>query len=233
MSERFDTFGPPPAEPDPWETATGTETGDEDGELDPREAALLLEQTRRDAEQRFDPRPPLMLALAAVTVLFAYGVVWWSVRNQHPYRGPTGAALGIMYGILVVWIVVVTGFLRRARGGISGRAVREQRIAGVAIATVWIFVYVFGGALQHAGASKAIVSGIWPAVAPLVVVGGAVAAYEAAKENWQGMILALVVVAIGAFGAFAGPVGVWGVAAIGLSAVLAVFATAKFLLRSA
>jgi hypothetical protein len=67
---------------------------------------------------------------------------------------------------------------------------------------------------------------VWWSVAPLVVVGGgAVAADEAAKENWQGTTLALVVVA--------GPEGVWGVAAIGLSAVLVLFAIAKLLLRSA
>ena len=147
MSERFDTFSPPPAEPDPWEAATGTETADKSGELDPREAAALLEQTTRRAEHEFDLRPPLLMLAAAVTVLIAYGAVWFSVRNQHPYSGPSGTALG--------GAVRDAGRLGRPNVAVLGRALRgrssrQRRLEGITFAAVWICVYIFQGALHHA-----------------------------------------------------------------------------------
>jgi hypothetical protein len=79
MSERNDTD----------ETATA----DEGGGLDPREAATLLEQTKRQAQRQFDLAPPLLTLIRAAVILLGYGAVWWSVRDQHPYQGPNAAAL--------------------------------------------------------------------------------------------------------------------------------------------
>jgi hypothetical protein len=202
------------------EDARETTTADEGGELDPREAAALLEQTRRRAQRQFDIRPPLLMLIGAVVVLVAYGAVWWSVRGQHPYSGPSGAALAVLYTTLTVWVVVVAVVYRRATSGVSGRSSRQQGAAGAAFATIWAAVYVFQGALLHAGASHAIVYGIYPAAAPLIIVGSAAAAYETARENWRMLGFAIAAVVLAAVGAFAGPAGVWGVIGIGLCVLL-------------
>ena len=224
MSERFDTFGTPRAgaggEPDPWEAAAETATADEGGELDPREAAALLEQTTRRAQRQLDIRPPLLILTAAMVVLVAYGAVWLSVRGQHPYAGPSGKALAVLYGTLAVWVIVVATFFRRATSGVGGRSSRQRRVEGVTFATIWIAVYVFQGALHHAGAGPAIAYGIYPAAAPILIVGSAAAAYSAAKENWPWMGFALAAVALAAVAAFAGPAGVWAVMGVGLCALL-------------
>jgi hypothetical protein len=191
-------------------------------ELDPGEAASLLEQATKQAKREFDVRPPLLLALGAVTVLIAYGAVWLSVRHQHPYSGPTGAGLGVLYAAVAIWIVVVVMYRSRARWGISGGSTLRQRNEGLTFAVVWICVYVFQGALHHAGAGSAIVYGIYPAIAPLLIVGGAAAANQAAHQNWAWTGFSLAAVALGAFGAFAGPNDVWAVMGIGLSALLLV-----------
>jgi hypothetical protein len=195
--------------------------GEEDfQELDPDAAAALLEQTQRRAERRFDIRPPLLMLLGAVVVLVAYGAVWLSVRRQHPYTGPSGTALAVLYTTLVAFIVVVAVVIRRATSGVSGRSSRQRRDAAVVFAPIWIAVYVFQGALHHAGASDAIVYGIYPAAAPLVILGGAAAAYNAAKEDWHWAAFALAAVALGAIGAYAGPANVWAVIGIGFSLLL-------------
>ena len=230
MSERFDTFSPPKAEPDPWETATENETGDDGGELDPREAAALLQQTTRQAERQFDIRPPILMLAAAATVLVAYGAVWLSVRNQHPYSGPSGTALAVLYGTLAVWIVLVATVLRRA---LSGRSSPQRRLEGVAFAAIWICVYVFQGALHHAGASDAIAYGIYPAAAPLIIVGSAAAAYEVARENRAQAGFALAAVVLASIASFAGPAGVWGVIGVGLCVLVLVGAAAQFRQRHA
>lgn len=216
MSERFDTFRPP-REPDPWEAGAATEPIEEDGDLDPRDAAALLEQTTREAEHEFDMRPPLLTLAAAVTVLVAYGAVWLSVRDQRPYSGPTGTALGVMYGTLAVWVVLNVIVLGRA---LSGRASRQRRIEGLVFAAVWICVYVFQGAIHHVDPNPEIAYGIYPAVAPLIVVGAAAAGYEAAREKLVEAGFAVAAVVLGACAAFAGPAGVWGVTGIGLCALL-------------
>ncbi len=214
---RFDTFAPPSGEPDPWEAVAATKTDDEDRELDPQEAAALLGQTARQAERQFDMRPPFLTFAAAVTVLIAYGAVWLSVRHQHPYSGPSGTALAVLYGTLAAWVALNIAVVGRA---LSGRSSRQRRLEGITFAAVWICVYVFQGALHHADPSHAIAYGVYPAVAPLIVVGAAAAGYEAARENWGQAGFAVVAVVLGAFAAFAGPAGVWGVVAVGLCILL-------------
>jgi hypothetical protein len=230
MSERFDTFSPPEAEPDPWEKETEAEAGDADGELDPREAAALLEQTTRQAEHEFDLRPPLLTLAAAVTVLVAYGAVWLSVRHQHPYSGPSGTALAVLYGTLALWIVLNALVLGRA---LSGRSARQRRLEGITFAVIWICVYVFQGALYHADHNHAIAYGVYPAVAPLIVVGSAAAGYEAARANRSRAGFAVTAVVLGASAAFAGPRAVWGVVGVGLCILVLVGAAAQLWQRHA
>ena len=229
MSDRFDTFGPPPPEPDPWQTVAGDDP-DEHEALDPRDAAALLERTTQEAERRFDLRPPWLILTAAVVVLVGYGVVWLSVRGQHPYRGPGGWALGALYGILAVWALVNFVFLGRR---LSGRSSRQRRIEGLTFASVWICVYVFQGALYHVDHSHAVAYGIYPAVAPLLVVGAAAAGYEAARERWGPAGFAAAAVALGAIAAFAGPRAVWGVTGSGLCVLLLLAAAAQLWRRRA
>ena len=208
-----------------------TATHDEGGELDPREAATLLEQTERQAQRQFDISPPLLMLIGAAVVLVAYGAVWLSVRGQHPYSGPSGAALAVLYMTLLVWVLVVAVVFQRATSGVGGRSSRQQKADGAAFATVWAAVYVFQGALHHAGASHAIVYGIYPAAAPIIIVGGAAAAHAAARENWRLLGFALAGVALAAVGAFAGPAAVWAVVGTGLCVLLLARAAAQIWLR--
>jgi hypothetical protein len=214
MTERFDTFSPPSSgEPD-WETVPAVEAADGDGILDAREAAVLLEQTTRQAEREFEVRPPWLILTAAPVVFVAYGVIWLSVRNQHPYVGPAGWALGVLYGTLAVWIVLNVVVLGHRLGG---RSSAQRRFEGIMFASIWISVYIFEGALGHEGVSKGVAYGVWPAIAPLIVVGAAASGYAIAREKRAEAILALGAVLVGTGAAFAGPTGVWAVVAIGLS----------------
>ncbi len=203
-------------EVDSPETMT-TEEGDV---FDPRAAAALLEQTRERAQRQLDMRPPLLMLLAAVLVLLCYGELWLSVRGQQPYSGPSGTALVVLYAILFVWIAVVAIVVGRATSGVSGRSSRQKRAAGITFATIYVLVYVFDGALNVAGAGPAIVYGIYPAAAPLIIVGAAAAAYEAGQEHWGWSAFALAVVALAAVAAYSGPVNVWGVIGVGFSLLL-------------
>ena len=185
------------------------DSGASGGGFDPREAADLLDQTRRQAERRLDFRSPWLSLLGAVVVLVAFGAVWLSARGQHPYQGPTLAGLGFMYAVVIAWIVVVATVTRRATAGVSGRSVRQQRAYAAVVLTALVAVSVLQGALKHDGVSHAIVFGIYPPTAQLIVLGCIGAAIAASREDWTEFCVGIAVALVAAASAFAGPAGVW------------------------
>jgi hypothetical protein len=204
-----------------------TTTDNEGDGLDPREAARLLEQTRRDAQRQFGLSSPLLSTLGAAVVLVACGAVWLSVRGQHPYKGPTAAGLLVMYGILACWIGVVVRFRRRASAGRSGRSIRQERAYGAAVVTALVGVSVFEGVLKHDGVSLAIVYGIYPVTAQLIALGALGAAIAAAREEWPGFGVGIAVALVATGSAFAGPRGVWLSDGIGCCVVVLAYAAAQ------
>jgi len=192
----------------------------EDAPLDPKAAAQLLEQTTEDARRGLEFPSTLLLLIVAVTTLAAYGAVWLSVRDQHPYTGPSLAALAELYGFIAAGAVAVGWELNRTRSGVSGRSIQHAQIRSVGFGAALVSLYVLMGALRFDGFSYAIVYGILPAAGPLIVGGAATAGYAAAREDKLLLGFAVAVLALGAGGAFAGPVGVWAVVGVGIFAVL-------------
>jgi hypothetical protein len=184
--------------------------------LDPAAAATLLAQTRREAQRQFDLHPPLVSALMATVVFAGYLALWLSVRGQHPYTGPSGAAIVAVYSAVVVCIAVSAKILRRATAGVGGRSRRQMKAEGLAVVAAYVASATFQGALHHDGAARWIVYGVWPAAAPLVIVGATVAGIAAANDDSIMLGTGLAAVATGVAASFAGPVGAWAVAGAGL-----------------
>jgi len=212
------------------DTSETTTAGEGDG-LDPREAAKILERTKRHAQRQFDLTPPMLTLIRAAVILLGYGAVWWSVRDQHPYEGPSLGAIAVIYGAVIFVIVVSAVVFQRATSGVSGQSRRQQGAYGVAFGAAWIAVGVFQGALRFDGASNAIVYGVFPAAGQLLVIGAAVAAMAAAREDWRTLGLAIAVIALGTGSAFAGPAGVWGIIAIGGCVIAIGYAAVQVWLR--
>jgi hypothetical protein len=197
----------------------------DDRALDPREAATLLEQTRRHARRQLEPYPAWLFVIRAVLVLVAGGAVWLSVRGQHPYQGPTGAAILVLVPLLVINLVATLAVARRATVGVSGRSrLRPAEIAVMVV--VWVGVFVVMGALAGAGVSREIVYGWYPVTVPLMVAGVGWAGIMAARANWRACGTALAVAVVGALGVLAGPVGAWAVGGVGLCVALLASAAA-------
>jgi hypothetical protein len=205
-----------------------------DGAFDPRSAAAVLTDTRIRARRGFAQRTPLVCAFSALVLLVVYGALWLSVRNQHPYVGPTLGVVGLVYGVVAVSAVVSTTRYRRAVRGVHGQSRTEDRIAGLAVGLPWIAVYIFDAALHADGFGNSIVYGVFDAAAPWLVVGTALAALGAGRQQPANMVSGLAVVAAGTTAAFFGPAGCWGVLAIaGFFGLLALAAYQYFELRRA
>lgn len=193
---------------------------EDEGALDPHGAARLLAQTQRQAQRGFEFRSPWLTVLAAAMALVAFGAVWLSVRGQHPYKGPTAVALVVLYAVVLIRIGTVVYAHRRAKAGVSGGSVRQERAEGAGLAAALVAVYVVMAALAHNGASDGVVYGVYVVTATLIVLGTFWAARSAVREDWLdlGLLIAILLVAAGS--AFAGPRGVWLSDGVGLCVVL-------------
>ena len=200
---------------------------DEGDRLDPREAARLLAKTEQEARRQFNLSPLWITAVMGAVILVAYGALWLSTRGQHPYRGPSLSVVGVVYAAVAIAIAASVKVYRRATAGVSGPAVRQQQVEGVAILASFVLGSpVLQGAMKHYHASDAIVYGVIPAAAPLIIVGTTVLGIAASKADWRQFWVALAVVITGVVAAFVGPSGAWLAAGIGLSIGMVVYAAA-------
>lgn len=194
-----------------------TTGADDGGELDPREAAHLLAQTGREAQRQFNLSPLWISALMGAVILVAYGALWFSTRGQHPYKGPSLGVVALVYAAVAIAIAASVKVYRRATGGVTGPPVRQQQLEGVAILVSFVLGSpVLQGAMKHYHASDAIVYGVIPAAAPLIIVGTTVLGIAASKADWPQFGAALAVVVTGVVASFVGPSGAWLAAGIGL-----------------
>lgn len=191
------------------------------GTFDPQQAAALLNQTTQQARREFQPSPPWLLMTRAVLALAALGAIWLSVRDQHPYRGPTAADIPVLAGFIVVNFAATVAVRRRATAGVQGRTRFGQ-------GEIMVLAAAFAVALiAMAGLSAAGVTFAWYPTSVLVIPGLAWAAIAAARANRLSFGTGLAIAALGVVGAFAGPAGSWAVAAIGLCIVLLAMAAAN------
>ncbi|MDQ2848083.1 MAG: hypothetical protein M3Y09_02040 [Actinomycetota bacterium] len=196
-----------------------TTSADSGGMFEPRQAASLLNQTTQQARRQFEPNPPWLATIRAVAALGVYGSVWFSVRGQHPYLHPTAAAIPGAVAFGIANLLVTIAVARRASAGVAGRS--RLRPADIAVmGAVWVAVFVVMGVLIGAKVSNRVVYGLYPATAPLIVVGLIWAAVMAVRGGRRACISGLAAAAIGAVALAAGPAGAWLVVGLGLFVVL-------------
>jgi hypothetical protein len=194
--------------------------------LDPREAARILEQAKRQARRQFDPVSPLAALAGAGAFLVGYGAVWWSMRDQQVYTGPALWSLAVFYGAMAVGGIVAGVVSSRANAGVSGRARRQQQAQTAAIAAAGIGAWVIQGALRYRGVSFEIVYGVYGPTVPLIALVAAAAGINAMRENWLQLGACIGIIAVTSVSVFFGPLGAWGLTGLGCCLVLLAYAAA-------
>jgi len=197
---------------------------DDQGELDPREAARLVEQTSRQARRAFDPSSPLASVVGAGVFLIGYGAVWWSIRDQATYAGPAGWSVAVLYGVIAVGAIVAGTMGRRATSGVRGRARRQMQGQAVAVWAAGIGAWVVEGALRYLDVPNKIVYGVYGPTVPLIALAGAAAGIAAMRERWPELTLCVTIIAVASVSTFFGPPGAWGLTGLGCAMALLVYA---------
>lgn len=199
--------------------APGPATAGNGGDLDPRQAAELLDQATWRARRMFAPIPPLLWVFRAVLVLVAFGGVWLSVRGQDPYTGqPSGWVIAVAFALVAVNIGWSTWAIRRAGAGVSGPAQRTRQAWIGAMLAVLVAAYAVTVPLYHAGTSHP-AWGLYPASAPWMIIGLAGVAFAAALRYWPVAGTCLAIAVVGAAAGFGGPAGAWLIMGIGMCVV--------------
>jgi len=187
---------------------------DDGSTLDPRSAATIVNETRSRATRELAVSGPLLFAGGGLVVLLGYGAIWLSVRDQHPYDGPSGLAIATLL-VLVVAAAIVTGsVVDRATHGVAGQSVLRRRIGFSAIGIAYAGLLVLEAALVHAGASHAVAYGVFAAATPILATGGIYIANSATTLDWPLFGLGICLITIAAAGSFTGPRTVWLIGAL-------------------
>jgi hypothetical protein len=194
--------------------------------LDPREAAQILDEAKRQARREFDPQSALAAVVGAGVFLFGYGAVWWSMRDQHVYSGPAGWSLAMLYGLIAVSAIVGGVALSRANAGVSGRAGRQRQAQAAAIAAAGVGAWVIEGALRYLGVSFEIVYGVFGPTVPLIALAAATAGINAMRESWLQLGVCIAIIGVASLSTFFGPLGAWGLTGLGCCLVLLAYAAA-------
>ncbi|HTX28583.1 MAG TPA: hypothetical protein VME19_16365 [Streptosporangiaceae bacterium] len=195
----------------------GTKNGaglDDTADMDARDAAAIMQDAGNRARRELRVNTQAIYACAGVAWLLGYGGMWLSVRGQRPYQGPTPAAAFIQVVLIGLAAAITASVVGRATSGVGGFSAVQRRVSILALVIGIVAVLVLEAAIDHAGASRSIVFGVFQAAAPVLVTGVVYVATSASRLNWPALGLGLWLIAVAAGGAFAGPVGVWGVIAV-------------------
>lgn len=182
----------------------------------PSEAAQLLDQTTRQARREFTRRRPLLNILQALTMIVGFGAIWFSVRGQHPYHGPSAAAIAAVYVLVALVIGVAARLIRQASAGVSGPTEERSKVMLTIQAASWVVPYVILAVLAHSNVSHAFVYGQYLAAAPFLFVGLVTAITSAMEGDTRLLRSGLVIAVVAGVAIFTGPVAVWLVLGLGL-----------------
>jgi hypothetical protein len=197
----------------------GTAGATEGGVFGPRQAAALLDQATAHARRTLTPLMPLLWVLRAPVWLVVLGGFWLSVRGQHPYTGHiSGWAITVALVLAAVNIGLTAAVIRRAGAGVSGPAQRKWHAWFGVMLAVWILAYAVTAPLYHSSVGHP-VWGLYPASAPLLIIGLAGTAITAAFRFWVMACTGLASAIVAAAAGFGGPAGSWLIMAIGLCTV--------------
>ena len=193
-------------------------------------AAIIAEA---DARARPVLRPDYRVTFLVWGVIWflGNGLIWLSVRGQHPYHGPNPGGYAALVLITVLASLASIG-QSRAESGVRGLSVLRRWTFFLSALAGLGGAFLVEGALVHAGASRPVV-GVFEAVAPLLVIGLLYLARFSSEQDWAVAGLGLWLVIVAAVGAYAGPQNVWAVAALAVGPALLLVAAVEQRLQRA
>ena len=199
---------------------------DEETGMDLQQASAIMQEAQDRARRALVVKRPVLLAVWGAAWIVSDGVIWLSVRGQRPYNGPTPAALLTLTMVIAAATVFAVIYIGRAGSGVGGLSVLQRRILLLSYLGGYVALFTLEAAIDHAGASRAVLA-VYGAAAPILLVALIVAAGAAVFLDWSLLSLGLWLLAVAAGSGFAGPVTVWAVSALAGGGALLVMAVIR------
>ena len=107
-----------------------------------QEAAAIVQDARACARRELVISAPVVYAAWGLVWLLGYGGMWLSVRGQHPYRGPSGVSIAVVFVLAGFAAAAVLVIAHKAAVGIDGRSVLYRRFILAAWAAGYLILLI-------------------------------------------------------------------------------------------
>ncbi|HEX2823133.1 MAG TPA: hypothetical protein VHO07_23655 [Streptosporangiaceae bacterium] len=98
----------------------------EDQDMSVQEAAAVVQDAHARARKGLVINAPVVYAAWGLVWLLGYGAMWLSVRGQHPYTGPSGVSIAVVFGLVAVAVAAVVVIISKTVAGIDGQSARHR-----------------------------------------------------------------------------------------------------------
>jgi hypothetical protein len=97
---------------------------------------------------------PLVYAAWGLVWLLGYGAMWLSVRGQHPYTGPSGVSIAVVFVLAAFAAAAVLVIISKTIAGIDGQSVRYRRIILATWATGYLILLLVQAAISSSVSTR-------------------------------------------------------------------------------
>lgn len=163
-------------------------------DFDAEAARVLLRETEQRTRQLVDVPGDVLFGSWGVAWLVGYLAMWWSTRDQDPYRGPAAWAFAVLGVAMIVAVAVTAVTITRAARGISGDSARTGMFYGLTWAVGFVTWQIIMAALVDNGLddrAAGIAGGAMPALIVAIIYCASAALWEETSFFVVGVWLAL------------------------------------------
>ena len=126
----------------------------EDQDMSVQEAAAVVRDARARARKELVISAPLVYTAWGLVWLLGYGAMWLSVRGQHPYTGPSGVSIAVVFVLAAFAAAAVLVIISRAVAGIDGQSVRYRRIILATWTTGYLILLLVQAAISSSVSTR-------------------------------------------------------------------------------
>ncbi len=159
----------------------------EDQDMSVQEAAAVVRDAGARARRELVISAPLVYAAWGLVWLFGYGAMWLSVRGQHPYTGPSGVSIAVVFVLAAFAAAAVLVIVSKAVAGIDGQSVRYRRIILAAWATGYLILLIVQAEISGSVSTRALA--FVGFAGPLLLAGLTYILASALGRNWPAFAL--------------------------------------------
>ena len=134
-----------------------------------QEAGAIVQDARARACRELVISAPVVYAAWGLVWLLGYGGMWLSVRGQHPYRGPSGVSVAVVFVLAGLAAAAVLVIARRSAAGLDGRSVLYRRVVLAAWAAGYLILLIVQAAISGSVSTR--VLALVTLASPLLLAG--------------------------------------------------------------